>query len=90
VFFPEPRAAYARLLKQGWIDSIRVLYPDQKIFTYWDYFRNAFGRDSGIRMDHILLSPDLQKRLEAGAVDRDARGWEKPSDHAPVWVEIKM
>ena len=88
VFFPESRAAYQRLLKQGWIDAIRKLYPDEKIFTYWDYFRNAFGRDAGIRMDHILLSPDLGKRLKKGGVDRHVRGWEKTSDHAPVWVEI--
>jgi len=88
VFFPEPKAAYQRLLKQGWIDSIRTLYPDEKIFTYWDYFRNAFSRDAGIRMDHLLLSPDLKKRLKDGKVDRHVRGWEKTSDHAPVWIEI--
>jgi exodeoxyribonuclease-3 len=89
VFFPEPRAAYQRLLKQGWTDAIRKLYPDQKIFTYWDYFRNAFSRDAGIRMDHLLLSPGLEKRLKKGGVDREVRGWEKTSDHAPVWIEIK-
>ncbi len=89
VFFPEPRAAYQRLLKQGWTDAIRHLYPDKKIFTYWDYFRNAFARDAGIRMDHILLSPDLKKKLQSGGVDREVRGWEKTSDHAPVWVKLK-
>lgn len=89
VFFPESKAAYAKLLKQGWIDSIRVLYPNEKIFTYWDYFRNSFARDAGIRMDHILLSPDLKKRLKKGGVDKHVRGWEKTSDHAPVWIEIK-
>jgi exodeoxyribonuclease-3 len=88
VFFPEPKAAYQRLLKQGWTDAIRTLYPDEKIFTYWDYFRNAFSRDAGIRMDHLLLNPSLQKRLKDGGVDRHVRGWEKTSDHAPVWVEI--
>jgi exodeoxyribonuclease-3 len=88
VFFPESRAAYKKLLQQGWIDAIRKLYPEEKIFTYWDYFRNAFSRDAGIRMDHILLSPELKKRLKAGGVDRHVRGWEKTSDHAPVWVEI--
>ena len=88
VFFPEPRAAYQRLLKQGWTDAIRKVYPTQKIFTYWDYFRNAFHRDAGIRMDHILLSPDLEKRLKGGGVDRDVRSWEKTSDHAPVWIRI--
>jgi exodeoxyribonuclease III len=88
VFFPESREAYRGLLKQGWIDAIRTLYPDEKIFTYWDYFRNAFGRDAGIRMDHFLISPGLKKRLKAGGVDREVRGWEKTSDHAPVWIEI--
>ena len=88
VFFPEPRAAYQRLLKQGWTDAIRTLYPHEKIFTYWDYFRNAFARDAGIRMDHFLLSPQLKKCLRAGGVDRHVRGWEKTSDHAPVWIEI--
>jgi exodeoxyribonuclease-3 len=88
VFFPESRAAYQRLLKQGWTDSIRELYPGQKVFTYWDYFRNAFARDAGIRMDHILLSPQLKKRLKSGGVDREVRGWEKSSDHAPVWIEL--
>jgi exodeoxyribonuclease III len=90
VFFPEPKAAYQRLLDQGWCDSIRKLYPDEKIFTYWDYFRNAFSRDAGIRMDHLLLSPDLEDRLINGGVDRDVRGWEKTSDHAPVWIELKI
>lgn len=89
VFFPESRAAFQRLLKQGWVDAIRTLYPDKKIFTYWDYFRNAYNRDAGIRMDHILLSADLKKRLIAGGVDRHVRGWEKTSDHAPVWIEIE-
>jgi exodeoxyribonuclease-3 len=89
VFFPESKAGYAKLLKQGWTDSIRFLHPDEKIFTYWDYFRNAFNRDAGIRMDHLLLSPDLTKRLKKGGVDREVRGWEKTSDHAPVWIEIK-
>jgi exodeoxyribonuclease-3 len=88
VFFPEARASYQRLLKQGWIDSIRVLYPDTKIFTYWDYFRNAYNRDAGIRMDHLLLSPNLRKCLKNGGVHRHVRGWEKTSDHAPAWIEI--
>jgi exodeoxyribonuclease-3 len=89
VFFPEPRAAYQRLLKQGWTDSIRFLYPHEKIFTYWDYFRNAFARDAGIRMDHILVSPHLKNMIRDGGVHRDVRGWEKTSDHAPVWIEIE-
>ena len=88
VFFPEPRNAFQHLLHQGWTDAIRTLYPDQKIFTYWDYFRNAFGLDNGIRMDHLLLNPYIQKRLKKGGVHRHVRGWEKTSDHAPVWIEI--
>lgn len=89
VFFPEAREAYRKLLKQGWTDAIRKLYPDEKVFTYWDYFRNAFARDAGIRMDHFLLNPALKKRLFTGGVDRQVRGWEKTSDHAPVWIELK-
>ena len=88
VFFPEARAAYQKLLKQGWIDAIRILYPDTKIFTYWDYFRNAYARNAGIRMDHLLLSLPLKKRLKKGGVHTHVRGWEKTSDHAPVWIEI--
>ncbi len=88
VFFPEAKAAFARLVKQGWTDAIRELYPDQKIFTYWDYFRNAFARNAGIRMDHMLLNPTLAKRLKGGGVDKHVRGWEKTSDHAPVWIEV--
>ena len=90
VFFPESRAAYQRLLKQGWTDAIRDLYPDEKIFTYWDHFRNAFARDAGIRMDHFLLNSQAAKNLKGGGVHRYVRGWEKTSDHAPVWIEIKM
>ena len=89
LFFPETKEKYQKLLDQGWTDSIRKLYPEEKLFTYWDYFRNAFERDSGIRIDHLLLNPAAAARLEAGAVDRDVRGGEKPSDHAPVWISLK-
>lgn len=89
VFFPEPREAYQRLLKQGWTDAIRALYPDEKIFTYWDYFRNAFQRNAGIRMDHLLLNKALSAQLKDGGVYRDVRSWEKTSDHAPVWIKLK-
>jgi exodeoxyribonuclease-3 len=89
LFFPETRAAYKNLVAQGWTDAIRKLYPKEKIFTFWDYFRNAFARDAGIRIDHFLLSPQLKKRLQEGGVDKYVRGWEKTSDHAPVWIEIK-
>jgi exodeoxyribonuclease-3 len=89
VFFPETRALYAKLLQQGWTDALRKMHPDEVIFTYWDYFRNAFGRNAGLRMDHLLLSPDLAPRLVAAEVSRQVRSWEKTSDHAPVWIELK-
>ncbi len=88
LFFPETREAYKNLLRKGWTDALRTLYPEQKIYTFWDYFRNAYGRDAGIRIDHFLLSPHLNGHLLKGGVDRDVRGWEKTSDHAPVWIEI--
>jgi exodeoxyribonuclease-3 len=90
LFFPESREAYAKLLGLGWTDALRHLYPEETIYTFWDYFRNAYGRNAGIRIDHFLLSPDLVKKLKAGGVDREVRGWEKTSDHAPVWIELKM
>jgi exodeoxyribonuclease-3 len=85
---PEAREAYAKLLAQGWTDALRHLHPDERIYTFWDYFRNAFARDAGLRIDHFLLSPDLVPRLEAGGVDREARGREGASDHAPAWIEL--
>jgi len=88
LFFPESRAAYQKLLAQGWTDALRTLHPEKQIFTFWDYFRNAFGRDAGIRIDHFLLSKSVAKALTAAGVDRDVRGWEKASDHAPVWIEL--
>jgi len=90
LFRPEVRAAYQRLLDQGWTDSLRTLYPDEQIYTFWDYFRNAFGRNAGLRIDHLLLSPPLREKLKAAGVDREVRGWEKSSDHAPVWIEIDI
>lgn len=88
LFRPETRAAFHKLVAQGWTDAIRKLHPDEKIYTFWDYFRNAFGRNAGLRIDHFLLSPSLAPRLKAGGVDKDVRGWEKSSDHAPVWIEL--
>ena len=88
LFAPEARDAYARLLSQGWTDALRTIHPGVPIYTFWDYFRNAFGRDAGLRIDHHLLSPALAKRLVDAQVDRHVRGWEKTSDHAPVWVEL--
>jgi len=88
LFRPETRAAFRRLVDQGWTDALRTMHPDEKIFTFWDYFRNAFGRDAGLRIDHLLLSPALAPALRAAEVDRHVRAREKPSDHAPVWVEL--
>jgi exodeoxyribonuclease-3 len=88
LFRPEVREAYAALLKQGWTDALRKLHPGERIYTFWDYFRNAYGRDAGLRLDHLLLSPLAAKRLVAAGVDRDVRGWEKASDHAPTWIEL--
>jgi exodeoxyribonuclease-3 len=89
VFFPETRALYAKLVAQGWTDAIRHLHPDEVIYTYWDYFRNAFGRNAGLRMDHLLLSQPLAKGLVSAGVDRHVRSWQKTSDHAPTWIELK-
>lgn len=88
LFRPETRAAFKKLVAQGWTDAIRKLYPDEVIYTFWDYFRNAYGRNAGLRIDHFLLSPHLVSRLRAAGVDHSVRGWEKTSDHAPVWIEL--
>jgi exodeoxyribonuclease III len=88
LFRPEVRDAYHRLVTQGWTDAVRALHPGERIYTFWDYFRNAWARDAGLRIDHLLLSPPLARRLITAGVDREVRGWEKASDHAPTWVEI--
>jgi exodeoxyribonuclease-3 len=88
LFRPEVRLAFKTLVDQGWTDAIRHLHPNEKIYTFYDYFRNAYGRDAGLRIDHFLLSPQLSGRLKAAAVDRNVRGWEKSSDHCPVWIEL--
>ena len=88
LFAPEVRAAYHRLLDQGWTDALRSLNPDTRIYTFWHYFRNAFARDAGLRIDHVLLNPTLAKRLNAAGVEREVRSWEKSSDHAPVWIDL--
>lgn len=90
LFRPETRDAFHRLVAQGWTDALRTMHPGETIYTFWDYFRNAYGRNAGIRIDHLLLSPNLAPLLRAAEVDRDVRGREKPSDHAPVWVELAL
>jgi exodeoxyribonuclease-3 len=85
---PQSRTAYERLLAQGWSDALREMHPGERIYTFWDFFRNHFARNSGLRIDHLLLSPVLRSRLTAANVDRDIRGKPRPSDHAPVWIEL--
>ena len=88
LFRPEVREMFSRLVDQGWTDAVRTLYPEDRIYTFWDYFRNAWGRNAGLRLDHLLLSPAIAARLRNAGVDRDVRGWNRASDHAPVWIEI--
>jgi exodeoxyribonuclease-3 len=88
LFRPEVRNAFHRLTAQGWTDALRRLYPNERIYTFWDYFRNAFARNAGLRIDHLLLSPRLETRLLAAGVDRYVRAKEKASDHAPTWIQL--
>lgn len=85
---PETREAYATLLEQGWTDSLRQVHGDQRIYTFWDYFRQHAERDRGLRIDHLLVNPVLAKRLKGAGVDRWVRLREKASDHAPTWIEV--
>lgn len=89
LFRVEVREAFANLIKQGWTDSLRAIHPNERIYTFWDYFRNAYARDAGLRIDHLLLSPAIAGRLVDAGVDRSVRGWDKASDHAPAWVELR-
>ena len=90
LFAPQAREKYRELVARGWTDAIRHLHPDERIYTFWHYWRNSFQRDAGIRIDHALLSPDLAKQLKSAGVDRTPRGWEKTSDHAPMWIELQL
>lgn len=86
---PESRAAYRKLLRQGWTDAIRAIYPDETVYTFWDYKRNRWPRDAGLRLDHLLLSKSVASRLTDAGVDRHVRGQDGASDHAPVWIELR-
>jgi exodeoxyribonuclease-3 len=86
---PKARAAFARLQKQGWQEAIRTLHPDAPMFTFWDYKRNRWPRDAGLRLDHLLVSPQIAGRLKAAGVDREVRGEEGASDHAPAWIKAR-
>ncbi|MFN7089753.1 MAG: exodeoxyribonuclease III [Allorhizobium sp.] len=88
LFRPEVRSAYAALLTQGWTDAVRKLYPNEPVYTFWKYWRNAFERDAGLRIDHFLLSPALAAGLQTAGIDRWVRALPKTSDHAPVWIEV--
>ena len=88
LFRRESKAAYQQLIESGWTDAIRTLYPDERIYTFWDYLRDAYGRDAGLRLDHFLLNDILKDRLIAAEVDKEVRGWSHSSDHAPVWIEL--
>jgi exodeoxyribonuclease-3 len=85
---PASRAAYGRLLAQGWVDGLRAMHPEGPVYTFWDYRRMRWERDAGMRLDHFLLSPDVAGRLRGAGVDRWVRGRENASDHAPAWIEI--
>ena len=86
---PESRAAWSRLVAQGWTDALLERFPHQPPWTFWQYFRQAWERDAGLRIDHLLLGPALADRLSDAGVDRHVRGWDKASDHAPVWIELE-
>lgn len=87
---PQSRECYARLLDQGWTDSVRALHPDERIYTFWDYFRQHWDRNSGLRIDHLLLNAPLSPRLKDAGVDRWVRGLPGASDHAPTWITVNM
>ncbi len=87
---PAPRAAYARLLRQGWTDAVADLNPGQRMYTFWHYLRNRWARDAGLRLDHLLVSPELLPRLLGAGVDRAVRGEANASDHAPAWIELDV
>lgn len=89
LFRKEVRKSFADLQKKGWIDSLRILNPGKQIFTFWDYMYHSYDRNAGMRLDHILISPYLASSLENSGVDSSVRGWEKSSDHAPVWITLK-
>jgi exodeoxyribonuclease-3 len=87
---PESRQAFARLVSQGWTDALRRLQPEGPLWTFWDYKRDRWRSDKGMRLDHVLLSPEMSKRLSTGGVDRWVRGKENASDHAPAWVTLDL
>jgi exodeoxyribonuclease III len=87
---PESRAAFRKIMRQGWTDAIRAVHPDEPMYTFWHYMRNRWGRDAGLRLDHLLLSDAAGKRLMGAGVDREVRGRANASDHAPAWIELRQ
>ncbi len=90
LFQPESRLAFQSLLNLGFTDAVRSCHPEPGIYTFWDYQAGAWQKDDGIRIDHLLLSPQAADRLSQAGVDKFTRGWEKPSDHAPAWVVLDV
>lgn len=90
VYFPESRQAYAEMLVDGWIDAVRRIHPEKGVYTYWNHaFGGGYDKSSGLRIDHLLISRSLSPRLRDAGVDVETRGWERPSDHAPAWIELE-
>lgn len=87
---PGPREQFARLLEQGWTDALRKRFPDETLYTFWDYMRNRWERDAGLRLDHLLISKKLVRKLKGAGIDKDVRGREGASDHAPVWINLDV
>jgi exodeoxyribonuclease-3 len=86
---PEPRAQYRRLVDGGWTDALRTLHPDAPCYTFWSYLRESWPRDAGLRLDHLLLSRSLAEGLVDAGVDREVRGRDEASDHAPAWAVLR-
>lgn len=87
---PQTRECYQRLLSQGWSDAIRAQFPEERVYTFWDYFRQHWQKNSGLRIDHLLLNPVLKGQMVDAGVDRWVRGEENASDHAPTWVRVNV
>lgn len=88
LFAAAAKERFRALVEAGWTDALRHLHRAERLYTFWPYWRNSFERDAGIRIDHALLSPNLATRLRGAGVDRQPRGWEKTSDHAPLWIDL--
>ncbi|WP_128516644.1 exodeoxyribonuclease III [Tabrizicola thermarum] len=88
LFLPESRAAFRRMAHLGLTDAVRVRDPAARVYTFWDYQAGAWERNNGIRIDHVLCSPQAADRLEEAGIDKAVRGGDKPSDHVPVWVRL--